>query len=157
MSETFTAVIFIVIGIVFKIVFDWAYRVTNNVGESGYTKTFKRGDCEDTITFNPTETIIKLEIDWDRYDPFDPHMEAITKMIELVWSGDNGTPLRFLKELEESESKKNQRLSIADQEIVNFLKKIIEVEDERNDIRSKFDRLKTAINDALIDPNEPPF
>lgn len=176
MSGTFTAVIFTVIGIVFKIVFDWVYRVTNNVDELGYTKTFKRGECEDTITFNPTETIIKLEIDWDRYDPFDPHMEAISKLIELAWSGENGTPMKYLKELEEAESSKNRRIEMNKSIVVNVTKKVDELTrdrekiiEERDSVELKYRRLKKVVRDQnkfiaplLKEPeeqfhDEPPF
>lgn len=160
MSGTFTAVIFTVIGIVFKIVFDWVYRITNetfNPQEMGYTKVSLRGDCKDEITITPHETIIRLEIDWERYGQHKQEVEAMERLISIAWGGENITPLKYLKHRDE-EYTENLKIwrdyELKEQALQNQLK---EVEDERDAIRSKFDRLKTAIDDALIDSNEPPF
>ena len=161
------ALMWILIGFVIGIFTVSLIRVTPK--EVGYTQTYIRGDCRDTITFNPTETIITIQVDWDRYDPFDPHMGAISNLISIAYQGDDGTPMKYLKECERSEVLKTQQRDDANQTIEHLRKERNKIIDERDSIELKYRKLKDIVREQnkfiaplLDEPEErfhydPPF
>lgn len=101
-----------------------------------YTQTYIRGDCRGTITFNPTETIITIQVDWNRYDSFDQHMGAISNLISIAYQGEDGTPLKYLKQIEQSQVDQFEQKDRIDQHIEK-LKEKNEILKEKNEILIK--------------------
>lgn len=128
--------------------------------QNGYTQTYIRGDCRDTVTFNPTETIITIQVDWNRYGSlFEPHMGAISNLISIAYQGEDGTPLKYLKQIEQSQVDQFEQKDRIDQHIEKLRDNLNKMGEEKNRLREKYDRLieylrgEQQIIDSFI--NEP--
>lgn len=138
--------------------------------QNGYTQTYIRGDCRDTVTFNPTETIITIQVDWNRYGSlFEPHMGAISDLISIAYQGEDGTPLKYLKQIEQSQIERHEQKERIDQHIEKLKEKNEILIKERDEIQNTYRALKQYLRDCYngakswLDQteerfhNEPPF
>jgi len=116
--------------------------------QNGYTQTYIRGDCRDTVTFNQNETIITIQVDWNRYGSlFEPHMGAISNLISIAYQGEDGTPLKYLKQIEQSQVDQYEQKDRIDHRIEKLIEKNVLLISERDSIQSRYRGLKQYLRE----------